>query len=941
MGKNSTSSNSQHSELVKAREKIGIWLKASEQHRNLNSQILRDHRTAGRKLAATVLNFPYSQPRWTILPLPAQAGILLAARAKYARTQNLQHKFTAFLKLLADGGIRAYRDSITFNSPNFTHNARTQKQAEVAEKFLLKLAEEGARIGFDPNEINIAELNYQEPIPDLKYALAEKFNLAALLSISDTPSDPNLETTNTSPTNFDAININAKELSALPKIIEKLDLLASKLAEYRDRCQQLANELREEATWNRLRQTDIEQLASVSWQPLKLGVLKNVGINNVGEILDSPQKISKIPGIGEKTAQNITAAARLLYREIFSTTPARINRKNKSTKATALLQALCEWETIQNYLGADKQRVLSFAAAIKTHLHQLSFGAERFIIIGRARPAKDFLNYISEAQNLAEDFANFQYLFEPQISEDYGVWKQFTKRAASFYAMLAEIGIPTSDSQKITGELPSQIVAQVQETQLNTDLLAIPLRGYQHFGARFIRAQEKVILGDEMGLGKTLEALAVAADICEQGESHVLVICPAAVVTNWLREISTKTFLAKYRLHGTNRATNASAWLADGGIAVTTYESLGWFISWLNTLAPQNFALSYLIADEAHYIKNQDAKRSQRTSHLLNRAQLAVLLTGTPMENTPDEFRTLIRYIHPHLIHLQSLKPLQFRRQIAPLYLRRTQADVLDELPDLIENEEWIPFSAEDQEIYASAVQDGNFMAMRQAGMISENSAKIARIKEILYEVKANGKKAIIYSYFLRPLEILKQALTDCIALDEEKISIIGPLTGSVSPEKRQEMVDQLTDSEPGSILLAQISAGGVGLNIQAASVVIICEPQLKPTTEWQAIARSHRMGQTTTVNVYRLLSEKSVDSLLRQRLQQKANLFETFADISETASAAASLKRESEDNSLSASSFKAPEMISEIIESEKNRLNFLNSDVENVQTNAENIAKH
>ncbi|XCB31001.1 SNF2-related protein [Arcanobacterium hippocoleae] len=108
---------------------------------------------------------------------------------------------------------------------------------------------------------------------------------------------------------------------------------------------------------------------------------------------------------------------------------------------------------------------------------------------------------------------------------------------------------------------------------------------------------------------------------------------------------------------------------------------MGWFVPWLNAQAPHNFSLSYVIADEAHYVKNQDAKRSQRTSHLLQRARMAVLLTGTPMENNPNEFRTLIRYIHPHLAGVQSLRPLHFRKKVAPIYLRRTQADVLDELP--------------------------------------------------------------------------------------------------------------------------------------------------------------------------------------------------------------------------------------------------------------------
>ncbi len=116
---------------------------------------------------------------------------------------------------------------------------------------------------------------------------------------------------------------------------------------------------------------------------------------------------------------------------------------------------------------------------------------------------------------------------------------------------------------------------------------------------------------------------------------------------------------------------------------------------------------------------------------------------------------------------------------------------------------------------------------------------------------------------------------------------VFGPLTGSVSPLKRQEMVDQFSRAGHGAVLVSQIVAGGVGLNIQAASVVVICEPQLKPTMEWQAVARARRMGQLESVQVHRLLSEEGVDQRIREILARKADLFAEFARISETAESA------------------------------------------------------
>lgn len=107
---------------------------------------------------------------------------------------------------------------------------------------------------------------------------------------------------------------------------------------------------------------------------------------------------------------------------------------------------------------------------------------------------------------------------------------------------------------------------------------------------------------------------------------------------------------------------------------------------------------------------------------------------------------------------------------------------------------------------------------------------------------------------------------------------VFGPLTGSVPAGHRQQLVDRFSSARHGAALVAQIVAGGVGLNIQSASAVVICEPQLKPTTEAQAIARAHRMGQVQSVQVHRLLSEDSVDQRITELLAGKKRLFKDFA---------------------------------------------------------------
>src|SRR5699024_2517087 len=153
--------------------------------------------------------------------------------------------------------------------------------------------------------------------------------------------------------------------------------------------------------------------------------------------------------------------------------------------------------------------------------------------------------------------------------------------------------------------------------------------------------------------------------------------------------------------------------------------------------------------DEAHYIKNPGAQRSRRSAALIEAADHAVLLTGTPMENRIDEFATLVGYLQPDLVvGASEIAPARFRRQIAPAYLRRNQEDVLTELRELIEIEEELPLTAADLQAYTEAVRSGGFAQMRQVAMLQRaQSAKIARLVEIAEEAAANGRKILVFSF--------------------------------------------------------------------------------------------------------------------------------------------------------------------------------------------------
>lgn len=330
----------------------------------------------------------------------------------------------------------------------------------------------------------------------------------------------------------------------------------------------------------------------------------------------------------------------------------------------------------------------------------------QLIVIGGSQTPLDLVTAVDVLEARA---ASIPALLPGEHSTD--PWLEFLARPADYYAMLDELGFLSSTPSDEYGDLPDDVVTAIRNYDLDLRHLNVSLRGYQRFAAAFALVQRKVIIGDEMGLGKTVEALAAMAHLQATGHEHFVVVCPAAVVTNWVREVGAKSTLTAHRLHGPDRLLAARAWSRRGGVAVTTFETLEWAQSYLAD-AP---SVSCVVVDEAHYIKNPDAKRSRRCHRLIQSSENAILLTGTPMENRIGESQELVRYVRPDLItNAEDLRPRQFRLQVAPAYLRCNQEDVLSELPELVEVDEWVPMSSEDEVAYLSAVDSGNFMAMRR-----------------------------------------------------------------------------------------------------------------------------------------------------------------------------------------------------------------------------------
>jgi SNF2 family DNA or RNA helicase len=521
--------------------------------------------------------------------------------------------------------------------------------------------------------------------------------------------------------------------------------------------------------------------------------------------------------------------------------------------------------------------ILAGADRAASRLRMLFSGSRRRDEARRALAELDSLMRSPDITAVQVRLADVQAAMARRSVGSIYLWQDYERRAVSYNGLLIEVAELAPDAEARQGFLPADIATRVLDHPLDVMHLKVSLRGYQAFGAKFALAQGRSLLGDEMGLGKTIEALAIICHLRAEGSSHFLVVCPASVLVNWAHEIRSHSELQAYRLHGLDRDRNHKAWQLRGGVAVTTYESL----RSIPVPRPESLQLGLLVVDEAHFIKNPAAERTKAVQAWAWQTKRVLFLSGTPMENRVEEFRSLVGHLRPDIA--ARIRPLdglagaaRFRKAVAPVYLRRNQADVLDELPPRIESQEWVTLEGPALAAYRDAVASGNFMAMRRAAYApatTADSAKLARLAEIIEEASSNGRKVVVFSYFLDVLQVIASMLGHLG---------VGPLTGSVPPVKRQGLVDQFTSRKGPAVLISQIQAGGVGLNIQAASVVIITEPQWKPTTEDQAIARCHRMGQVRSVDVHRLLAEDSVDQRMLEILSTKAVLFDEYVRRSE-----------------------------------------------------------
>ncbi len=608
--------------------------------------------------------------------------------------------------------------------------------------------------------------------------------------------------------------------------------------------------------------------------------LRAAGYNNVYDIYHaSKYDLGKVNGISSYSAGQIKDLVVDMANRILEEASVRIDPDNRTSAQSKLVRAVYILKNSREIFSKGQKLyetthkdIISYSEDAKTATSWLLW---TFSTKDRKQKAQDAIDFLSNLIDQGYEENALSYLETKDKlykAKDEECWNDFILNSATYYALLEEF---TKDKvKKVTDDaLPVDLVEAIEATELDLSKLKCTLRSYQNFGVKYILSQKSVLLGDEMGLGKTVEAIGAMAVLSAQGQTHFMVVCPASVLINWTREIAKHSELIPIKIHG-NDQDALNEWISKGGVAVTTYESISkWEL-------PEGFSFSQLVVDEAHYVKNPQAKRTQSLLKIRKHTDRVLFMTGTPLENRVDEMCFLVRCLNTSVAsEIENYKFLnrskEFREKLAPVYLRRTREAVLKELPEKTEIKEWCQMNMDEIKAYSTVTYERNFMQMRQVswqvGDI-EKSTKAKRLLELCEEAKEQQRKILVFSFFLKTIDKIQMLLGDVC---------YGPITGAMSAEKRQEVVDEFSKAPDGSVLVAQVQAGGTGLNIQAASVVIFCEPQIKPSIENQALSRTYRMGQVRNVLVYRLLADNTVDEAIMDILSVKTELFENFAQES------------------------------------------------------------
>lgn len=448
--------------------------------------------------------------------------------------------------------------------------------------------------------------------------------------------------------------------------------------------------------------------------------------------------------------------------------------------------------------------------------------------------------------------------------------------------------------------------------------LRATLRAYQYDGYVWMSRLDAwgagACLADDMGLGKTIQAIAFI--LAKTAEGPALVIAPTSVCMNWRLEIERFAPSLEVILFGPGDRQEVLDNMGPGKVMISSY---GLLQSEEKTVGKVHWRIAVL--DEAQAIKNFNAKRSQAALKI--DADFRLATTGTPIENNLDELWSIFHFINPGLLgsrrHFQRRFATPVEREgsqaassqlnalISPFLLRRTKAQVLRALPAKTEISLPVELSEEERAFYEALRRDlvselnelrrqnpaqlrfhvlGAITKLRLAVCDTRlvradstlASSKQMAFAELLDELLKNGHKVLVFSQFVRHLELIRPIL-------EERGVGYHYLDGSTPTKERAAAVAAFQNGEH-DVFLISLRAGGLGLNLTAANYVIHLDPWWNPAVENQASDRAHRLGQTKPVTIYRLVSQNTIETNILDLHQKKRRLAEQLLAEHDTPSA-------------------------------------------------------
>lgn len=448
------------------------------------------------------------------------------------------------------------------------------------------------------------------------------------------------------------------------------------------------------------------------------------------------------------------------------------------------------------------------------------------------------------------------------------------------------------------------------------------LRDYQKVGYKWLKTLEMYkfggILADDMGLGKTLQIIAVLrTELKSKNKTTSIVVCPSTLVLNWKAEVekwcdSIKVFIVR------GNAEERKEKLTDYqnyDLVITSYDLLKRDIE---NYEDKNF--KYIIADEAQYIKNSTTQNATSLKSLKGETKFA--LTGTPIENSIAELWSIFDFIMPgYLYNYNKFKKkfeepilkyedkealVRLKKLISPFILRRVKKDVLTELPEknitVMKNEMeeeqeklYLSYLAQTkkevaEELNGSSFEKSKFKILMLLTRLRQicchpslfienykgNSGKLKQCLNLVIDAIESGHKILLFSSYTSMFELIEKEF--------KKLNIeYFKLVGDTPVSKRIEMVDEFNNNESVKVFLISLKAGGTGLNLTSADVVIHYDPWWNVSSENQATDRAYRIGQKNSVQVYKLITSNSIEEKINKMQERKEKLSKDVLSTEET----------------------------------------------------------